>query len=98
MKNILSKAEQNRQFLWAYRLAFDHAPKRKNWNNIFALWHSAASQGYKRAQFYVGTCYDHGQGVKKDTKEAFKWYLKAAKQGHMESQYNIGFFLEKANS
>ena len=47
----------------------------------------AAMQNHIRAQFYLGTCYDNGLGVKKDTKEAFKWYLEAAKKGHMESQF-----------
>ncbi|MEO6135570.1 MAG: tetratricopeptide repeat protein, partial [Ginsengibacter sp.] len=33
-----------------------------------------------------------GYGVDQDINEAYSWYLKAAKSGHMESQYNIGFF------
>ena len=90
MKGHLSKAEQDRQFHLGYRLAFEDGVKRRNWNNIFALWYSAASNGHKRAQFYVGVCYDHGQGVKKDVKLAFTWFMKAAKQGHRESQGNIG--------
>lgn len=59
MKEFLSLAEQNRQFFMGYDLAF-HKQTKKNWKNIFALWISAAQQGHKIAQFYVGNCYDDG--------------------------------------
>jgi uncharacterized protein len=91
----ISKAEQERQFAYAYKLAFDTKGKRKSWNNIFASWHFAASNGHIRSQFYVGVCFDNGYGVGKNIKEAYNWYLKAAKSGHMESQYNIGFFYKE---
>jgi uncharacterized protein len=87
----ISKAEQERQFAYAYQLAYE-TNGRKNWKNIFAFWYSAASNGHVRSQFYVGVCFDNGYGVEKNIKKAYKWYLKAAKNGHMESQYNIGFF------
>jgi hypothetical protein len=45
--------------------------------------------------FYVGTCYDHGYGVRKNLHLAYDWYLKAAKLGHRDSQYNVGFFYGK---
>jgi len=92
LNNPLNKTKLSRQFSLAYKLAFLTKSKKKEWHNIFCLWLSAAKGGHKRAQFYLGTCYDNGLGIHKDTKEAYKWYLKAAKQGHMESQYNIGFF------
>lgn len=56
------------------------------------MWFGAATRGHKRAQFYLGTCYDNGLGTDKDIELAFKWYMKAARQGHMESQFNIGHF------
>lgn len=92
MTERISKAEQERQFAYAYKLAFETKSKRKNWNNIFACWHFAAINGHIRSQFYIGVCFDNGYGVNKDIKKAYTWYLKAAKSGHMESQYNIGFF------
>src|ERR1700760_4547990 len=95
MKELLRRTEQNRQFLLGYNLAFENGTKRRNWNNIIALWRSAAHNGHKRAQFYLGTCYDFGLGIEKDVHDAFKWYMKAAKQGHMESQYNIGYFFRE---
>jgi len=34
--------------------------------------------------------YHEGEGVPKDTKEAVKWYRKAAKQGHVYAQAKFG--------
>jgi uncharacterized protein len=31
-----------------------------------------------------------GKGVVQDEDEAFNWYKRAAEQGHVEAQYNIG--------
>jgi len=42
--------------------------------------------------FYLATCYDTGYGTRKNIPSAFEWYLKAAKLGHRDSQYNIGYF------
>ena len=50
----------------------------------------AAEQGDASAQFNLGVCYGHGEGVEKDYKEAFKWYLKAAEQGDASAQVNVG--------
>ncbi|CAF3954433.1 unnamed protein product, partial [Rotaria sp. Silwood1] len=49
-------------------------------------------ENLKRAQFYLGTCYDNGLGTKKNLVSAFEWYLKAAKAGHSVAQFNVGFF------
>jgi TPR repeat protein len=50
----------------------------------------AADQGLAWAQFNLGACYDQGEGVKADKKEAVKWYRKAAEQGDAEAQFNLG--------
>lgn len=92
MPQPFNKTKLNEMFLLGYRLAFETRAKKKKWKKIFVLWHCAANGGHKRAQFYLGTCYDHGRGTSRDIETAFKWYLKAARHGHMESQYNIGFF------
>jgi len=34
--------------------------------------------------------YYNGQGVEKNTKIAFMWYLKAAEQGHVKAERNVG--------
>ena len=38
--------------------------------------------------------YDEGRGVKKNYKEAFKWYQKAAMQGDADAQCNLGYKYE----
>ncbi len=42
----------------------------------------AADQGYKAAQFDLGTAYETGRGVTKNDAEAVMWYRKAADQGY----------------
>lgn len=42
------------------------------------------------AQYYLGAMYRMGLGVRENQKVAFNWFLKAAKQGHVESQYLVG--------
>ena len=38
----------------------------------------------------MGAKYDKGEGIKKDISEAAKWYRKAAEQGHVSAQFNLG--------
>ena len=47
-------------------------------NNLKML----ANQGDKEAQYNLGYCYEYGEGVGKDLREAVNWYTKAANQGH----------------
>lgn len=47
------------------------------------------------AQFQVAGAYDTGRGAPHNRSDAVKWYLKAAEQGHAESQNSLGsIFLE----
>jgi hypothetical protein len=63
-----------------------------------ARYRSAATLGDAEAQFRLGFMYLCGVGVPKSAWEAFKWFTKAADQGHsgaikeaVEAQYQIGF-------
>ena len=42
------------------------------------------------AQYYLGAIYRMGLTGREEQKEAFKWFMKAANQGHAESQYLVG--------
>lgn len=42
----------------------------------------AANQGFAISQYYVGHCFETGNGVEKDLDEAKKWYQLAADLGH----------------
>ena len=50
----------------------------------------AAEQGDAKAQFNLGCCYDFGDGVENDLREAVKWYRKSAEQGYASAQFNLG--------
>ena len=44
--------------------------------------------------YSLGFHYKNGDGIKRDYKEAFKWFHKAAEQGHIEANYELGLFYE----
>ena len=48
-----------------------------------------ANDGDVKAQFNLALMLDLGLGIKKDEKEALKWYYKAANAKHGPSQYNL---------
>ena len=56
----------------------------------FQLSQSKANQGGADAQFNLALQYHHGAGTPEDTKQAVYWYTKAAEQGHVNAQYNLG--------
>jgi TPR repeat protein len=67
--------------------------------DYFAQLHKEAETGNAEAQFKLGWIYMHGEGytgvifmreVSKDIARAFDWYQKAAVQGHVDAQYNLG--------
>ena len=50
-----------------------------------------ALKGDAKSQYNLGVIYDEGyKGVKKNQKEAIKWYRKAASQNYPEAFYNLG--------
>ena len=62
----------------------------KNYTEAAKLFKAAADQGHAQAQFYLGCCYDNGQGVPQNQAEAAKWYKLAADQGYADAQLNLG--------
>ena len=51
---------------------------------------NSGERGYAPAQQNVGTIYLVGDGVQKDSTEAFRWFKMAAEQGNVESQFHLG--------
>jgi len=81
-------------FKLAYDLAFGEESKsQKPGKKSYDYWATASALGHVRSMFYLGTCFDHGYGVKRDLKQAFKWYLKAAELGHRDSSLNSLFWI-----
>ena len=55
----------------------------------FEWYLTAAKQENAEAQYKVGDCYEYGEGVKKNKKEAIYWYKKAAAQGHEKAKFQL---------
>ena len=62
----------------------------KKYTEAVAKFNSAAQQGNKKAQYYLGRCYDKGRGVSEDNVKAFEWYQKSALPDYHKAQYELG--------
>lgn len=56
--------------------------------NAVKLFEQIADKDIK-AQYYLGLCYEHGDGVIEDEEEAAKWFGKAASYGYPNAQYEL---------
>lgn len=57
----------------------------------FEYYLKAARQGDAEAQFYLGLCYNYGDGVEKDLSEAVVWFRKAAIRDLQRHNLTLGF-------
>jgi TPR repeat protein len=71
---------------WRAYLASDYAKALRELRPL-------AEAGDARAQYYLGTMYNHGHGVARDPQAAAGWYEKAARQGHVDAPFTLGFLL-----
>jgi uncharacterized protein len=56
----------------------------------------AAEEGHREAQFLLGRCFSGGKyGVKQDKAKAFHWISKAAHQGDVVAQCELGIMYDK---
>jgi localization factor PodJL len=53
------------------------------------LLQQSAGQGNAIAQYWLGTLYERGRGVKADPAVALRWYQSAAKKGNVKAMYNL---------
>lgn len=58
-----------------------------------AEWRPLALAGDADAQFNMGQAYKLGRGVSADLTQAAEWYRRAAKQGHLQAEDNLGLLL-----
>ncbi len=77
------------------KLASIYYNRRKQFEEGFHWYQMAAKQGYATARNSLGFCYETGQGVTQDNKQAFYWYKRAADQGYAKAQNNLGRCYEK---
>lgn len=68
-----------------------------NYQAAVAEWRPLAIAGDADAQFNLGQAYKLGRGVPADLGQAEAWYRRAAKQGHLQAEDNLGLVLFTAN-
>lgn len=54
-----------------------------------------AEQGDADAQYQLGKCYKHGDGVGVNRKESAKWFRMAAENGHGDAPYCLNYVLRQ---
>ena len=57
----------------------------------FLVWFPLAEGGQSEAQNEIGSLYEAGLGVRQDTGEAFRWYLRSAAQGNPFGQSHLAY-------
>lgn len=67
-----------------------------NFTAAVAEFRPLANQGNADAQFNMGQAYRLGRGVTADLKIAQSWFQKAAAQGHVQAQANLGLLMFQA--
>jgi uncharacterized protein len=68
-----------------------------DYQKAVAEWRPLAVAGDPDAQFNLGQAYKLGRGVPSDLMQAESWYRRAAKQGHLQAEDNLGLILFTAN-
>ena len=71
--------------------------QRGDYSAAVAEWRPLALAGDADAQFNLGQAYKLGRGVPSDLAQAEDWYRRAAKQGHLQAEDNLGLILFTAN-
>ena len=71
--------------------------QRGDYQDAVAQWRPDALAGDADAQFNLGQAYKLGRGVPADLAQAEGWYRRAAKQGHLQAEDNLGLILFTAN-
>ncbi len=67
-----------------------------DYQGAVAQWRPLALAGDPDAQFNLGQAYKLGRGVPSDLDQAEAWYRRAAKQGHLQAEDNLGLVLFSA--
>ncbi|MFM7027585.1 MAG: SPOR domain-containing protein [Chakrabartia sp.] len=67
--------------------------EREDYAAAIAAWTPLAEKGDADAQFNLGQAYRFGRGVPLDLKQAENWYRRAAVQGHIQAEDNLGLVL-----
>ena len=66
-----------------------------NYTEALNWYRKAAEQNYVQAYTALGFMYEHGQGVRKNEKEAIRFYWEGATLGEATAQYNLALLLDR---
>lgn len=89
LDDLLEKAKSSIQAQYDTGLYYQ---KQENYKQALLWMETAASNGHKDAQCFMGTV-----TAEVRPKDSAEWHLKAAKQGHPFSQFSIGLMYANGN-
>ena len=73
------------------------AYRNRKYSRAYQILRPLAKRGMAKAQNKMGNLYYNGRGgVEKDYRTAFKWFKKAARQGHDRAQFSLGIMYSLA--
>ncbi|HJH04394.1 MAG TPA: sel1 repeat family protein [Victivallis vadensis] len=84
-KQVVAKSAGTRQSFQQGMSCYD----KKEYTKAFQLFLEEAKKGDAEAEFWVGRCYDRGEGVQKNYQAALEWYTRSAEQGYFKAQHNL---------
>ncbi|MBH1993044.1 MAG: SPOR domain-containing protein [Sphingomonadaceae bacterium] len=98
MKNFLSIAALGALLVMAAPVLADvktgvDAWQQGDYAKAIGEWRPLAQAGDPDAQFNLGQAYKLGRGVQPDLNAAMDWYRKAAAQGHLRAEDNLGLLM-----
>jgi uncharacterized protein len=67
------------------------------WEEVVPILKQLANLGDLNSLYGLGLLHMVGKGVDQDFFEAFKWFLKAAEQGHARAQFELGLLYENGH-
>jgi TPR repeat protein len=70
--------------------SIDPSNSRDNTEERLLLFRRLAELGNAEGQYECGWSYEYGESIAEDKKEAMKWYMKAAEQGNVKAQIQLG--------
>lgn len=85
---IYIEIDGNNRIVNVYQNA-DDIKKEPEVSGEVKLYMELASKGFAEGQYNLGYCYEYGDGIAQDHKQAVYWYKKAAGQGYAKAQYNL---------
>ncbi len=54
-----------------------------------SVWAPLAKQDNRDAQYHIGRMYQTGNGLKMSQEQAYRWYSRAAANGHATASYKV---------